>query len=424
MNEHRVPMLGAALRRRVDPARSRDPRVRELVAALGRLEVAPAPRPQFRAELRAQLVAVAPRLVAEGEQTAPPRTAPVKRPAPEPVPRRHRRIRLVKPLVAAACVLAAFALLLGGAVLLSRHALPGDALYGVKRAGEDTQYDLTGGNVARGKLKLEFAARRIAEVRALLPSGPASPSTRISSDTSSLVRDTLGSADGDVQAASRLLGTSSVQHDDPAPLRALTQWVPAQITALKAITASIPPGALRQRAAATSNVLMRANDRARALLHDLGCSCLGTTGPDVYGPTPCAGPCATSSPNQPAGHHVVPPVRHASQPAVRPQPHSPATGGRNSQPAATRPAVVPPAAGTTPSGTTTGSNPPAGASPTQSPSPSGPSKPSKPSMPALPTLPGTGSGGGNSGSTLLPINLSTCGLTAALGPIGISIGGC
>ena len=175
MNEHRVPMLGGAWRRHGDPARSSDPRVRELVGALAGLEVAPPMRAEFRAELRAQLVAVTPRLVDEGEASLAPATAPRPRRAPSGPPRPSARapnpparFRFAKPLIAVACALTAFVLLLGGAVLLSQHALPGDALYGVKRASEDVEYSTTSGTVAKGKLKLEFAATRIGEVADLL----------------------------------------------------------------------------------------------------------------------------------------------------------------------------------------------------------------------------------------------------------------
>jgi hypothetical protein len=416
MSEHRVPMLGAALRRRVDPARSADPKVRELVTALAGLEVAPALRPEFRAELRAQLVAVAPRLVAEGEPTPAPGEA--KRPAPE-AERQPRSLRLVKPLAAAACVLAVFALLLGGAVLLSRHALPGDALYGVKRASEDTQYNLTGSNVAKGKLKLQFAARRLSEVRDLVPNRPAGSSTSISAGTSDLVRDTLASADGDVQTAARLLGTAAVQHHDSAPLHAMTGWTPSQRPVLDTIIANLPAGALREDAVHTRQVLIQAQQRAQALQADLGCGCLGTAGSDGYGPKPCTGPCTASTPKQPSGHSVTPPVRHGSHPATPSQPRATtgSTPASQHQPGATRPAAPP--TGTHPAG--------GGAGATQPPASGGAHSPA-PSVPALPTLPGLGNGNGSSGGTTgapaLPITVNSCGVSASLGPIGIGIGHC
>src|SRR6476469_6447535 len=103
MNEHRVPMLGGAWRRRSDPARSSDPRVRELVGALAGLEVAPPMRAEFRSELRAQLVAVTPRLVEEGEPAVAAPETRVKRATKRETERDadagpDRRFRFVKPL--------------------------------------------------------------------------------------------------------------------------------------------------------------------------------------------------------------------------------------------------------------------------------------------------------------------------------------
>src|SRR4051812_7061057 len=86
MGEHRVSMLGS-LRRYEDPARSSDPRIRAVVAGLSTLEIAPPARAHFRAELRSQLVAVAPRLVAEGlsaEATPMPRAVIAEKPRPLP----------------------------------------------------------------------------------------------------------------------------------------------------------------------------------------------------------------------------------------------------------------------------------------------------------------------------------------------------
>src|SRR3954447_13738346 len=67
MSEHRVTMLGASWRRSGDPGRPRAPRGRAVVGALATLPAAP-PRAEFRADLRAPLVAVTPRIVAHGTQ--------------------------------------------------------------------------------------------------------------------------------------------------------------------------------------------------------------------------------------------------------------------------------------------------------------------------------------------------------------------
>ncbi|HEY2297006.1 MAG TPA: DUF5667 domain-containing protein [Jatrophihabitans sp.] len=427
MNEHRVPMLGAALRRHVDPARSTDPKVRELVAALATLEVGPAPRPEFRAELRAQLVAVTPRLVAEGE----PPAAPAKTNRVEQAePAERRRFRILKPLVAVACVLTAFVLLLGGAVLISQHALPGDALYGIKRASEATEYSLTGGDVAKGKLKLEFAARRIGEVADLLPQASsmaagagALADGAISSQTAGLVRDTLGSADSDVRAAAQMLGSNAVRNDDAGPLAAINSWTPDQITAMQQIVASIPAGALHQRAGQTLALLRAAQTRAR-LLHnqlELGCTCLDSSRSDQLGPLPCTGPCTQRS----VGPSPQP--TPSTRPAGTGAPKS--SGGSTPAPGASTRTNAPGVTNSSGPATKTkhpGSHPSSSAGSLSSTSPSAPS--ASPSLP-IPTLPGLGGStggttGGTTGAPHPPVSVTTSCASLGIGPIGIGIGNC
>src|SRR4051794_35737826 len=93
MAEHRGPMLSPALHRQPDPEHSRGPRVRALVGQLRTLE-APAPRPEFRDELRAQLVAITPRLVAEGDTPSQTKRRPLPVPAADAVaPKQPSRFR-------------------------------------------------------------------------------------------------------------------------------------------------------------------------------------------------------------------------------------------------------------------------------------------------------------------------------------------
>lgn len=304
MGEHRVPMLGAALRRRRDPANSHDPTVRRVVAALHGLEVAPAPRAEFRDELRAQLVAVAPRLVAEGK--AELRTAG----AADATGRAARRStadaterskwHFKRPLLAVTGVLAAFILLLGGAVVLSRHALPGDALYGLKRASENTEYSLAGGSIDRGKLKLQFAATRIKEVEQLLDTptalgpgvGAMADSGAISSSTAKLVRQTLGSANGDILTASQLLTGFAVNTRKDGALSVITGWRPDQARAMHRITARVQGTDLARPARHTASLINRMAARAGHLKAELHCSCLDPARSDQFGPKPCRGACS------------------------------------------------------------------------------------------------------------------------------------
>src|SRR3954452_13145573 len=98
MADHRVSLHGLSLRRYEDPTQSPDPRVRAVIAGLQTLDPAPAPRAHFRAELRAQLVAVAPRLIADGIAAEGKMIDIVPRPTAVdavPQPERSRTARLV-----------------------------------------------------------------------------------------------------------------------------------------------------------------------------------------------------------------------------------------------------------------------------------------------------------------------------------------
>ncbi len=130
MAEHRVPMLGSSWRRYGEPSASSDPRIRALVGAPARPSSRPAMRADFRAELRAQLVAITPRrLVAEGTAAAPRRGPRPQAPraagqsvAARGTPTAHRRCAASASAVrCVAVVVAVFAMLLGGAVVLSRR---------------------------------------------------------------------------------------------------------------------------------------------------------------------------------------------------------------------------------------------------------------------------------------------------------------
>jgi hypothetical protein len=441
MAEHRVPLLGDALRRRADPARSSDPRVRRLVSALATLEIAPAPTAELRTELRRQLVAVTPRLVADG--VAAPETKQ------RPVEDVRDRYRLRRPMVVTACLLTALVLMLGGAVWLSRSALPGDVLYGLKRASENTELALAGSAADKGRLELEFAANRIDEVGELVPGTGAlalGPGTLadgpLSEHAAGLVQQTLASADDDIRAAAQMLGTAAVNSASPNPLDAIIAWAPPQVRAMHTIIGRLPDGTARADALTTSKLIRDARARAVRLEAQLGCGCLDRSGSDSLGPLPCRHPCAvprTPATNGPAGPS-------SSTPSSGPPGRSTGTSGPTGHPATTAGASYPvtyPGHSARPGGPKASGAPPAGprrptrsagapprsgspphtppstrrggtghpGTPTPTPRPSAPTRtaPGAPGPPGVPTPSGS---------------VGSCGLTLELGPIGIGIGAC
>jgi len=316
--EHRVPMLGAS-RRFPDPETSTDPGVQGVLTALRTLEIAPPPRAHFRAELRAQLVAVTPRLVVEGTPELIKHTAESLASAEataEPsglraVGDRLRGLRLGKPLAIVTGAFAVLALLLGGAVWMSKDTVPGDALYGLKRASENAELGMTSGTTDRSKTLLKFAKNRTNEVLQLLGQPTAMALTDgpnaaggVSASTASLIRDTLGSADDDLRQASKLLGTQSVRSDSAKPLNVLTSWGPGQTKRFDRIVEHVPAGSLHDRAVASADLLDRALARAAALQTMAGCSSLDTASSDDLGPVPpnlCEpAPVAPGGPSAPA----------------------------------------------------------------------------------------------------------------------------
>jgi hypothetical protein len=385
--------------------------VSALVARLSSLPSPPKPSPGFRDELRAQLVAVAPRLVAEGLADEPATDAPAAKPAGR-VRAAWHRVPFRRPLAVVGTLAVIFAVLLSGAVWLSSSTLPGDSLYGLKRASENVQLSLTSGDSARAKEYLTLARRRSGEVSKLLSKasalaagpGPAA-SGGINQHTADLVTSTLDDSDSDLSNASRLLTGQAVRANSNAPLQTLLSWAPGQITQLTAITGRIPSGALHDRAAASEQLAERVLDRASRLHDNIGCTCLTETSSDDLGPLPCTLPCnqpvstsgSVSSP--PPGAAVTSPGGNGAPP---PNPtHStasksgasaslpPIPGLSSSSTSGTGPGGSSASTSTTPSGSATGSGLPSG------------------------SLPASG-----------PIVVNSCGVTITLGSIGIGLGPC
>ena len=294
MAEHRVSLLRSALRRRVDPARSRDPRVQAVVGALASLPIAPPPDPAFRAELRAQLVAIAPRIVAESAPPAPAAATAAhdrrdREDRPDEAPSARRRFSLGRPLAVTASLVAVLALLLGGAVWMSRKALPGDTLYGLKRASESLQLATAGSDREKAQDYLDFAATRAAEVRDLL-----------AARQTSQIPATLDAGDTDVTAAARLLNGEAARNG-----LAGTAGHHERLGPQSARAAACPgPGHAGRRPAGPHRRLVRpraaALQRSHALAGTLHCACLAGARTDKLGPVPCS-PCAQPAVTSPSG---------------------------------------------------------------------------------------------------------------------------
>jgi hypothetical protein len=301
-----------------DPALGRDLDIAAALRAAGR--ATPGPDPEASARMRAAVMAGigappqegtrrttggtrvlrtpdtgpaggrgAGRVVAERDTRGASRPAD-GRPGGRAASRRSAR-RLTRSLVTGACAI----LLLGAmTVLLSRGALPGEMLYGVKRASESAEIGLTSGQEAKGLKHLEFASTRLEEVSDLIgrqgttAAGPGPVAAGLGPDETALVLDNLRSFDEQARTGSRLILPLTAQPSGPSPAQ-LQEWARAQSARLDTLSPSLD-GDGRAAAANSQEMLQRLDRRAGAYSGPRPC----TTGSasDDLGPLPSTG-CGT-----------------------------------------------------------------------------------------------------------------------------------
>ncbi|PZG00986.1 DUF5667 domain-containing protein [Micromonospora deserti] len=232
--------------------------------------------PEFRTGLRAMLLATAER---EG----------IGAPAATPEPAAQRSVAGIRgsllPAVTARRARARGAILVGiaaGAVAVSgisaasENAVPGDALYGMKRSTERAQLALTSSDVSRGHLFLGFARTRLGEAAAL----------RGDRVGFSAVLDDM---DADTRQGIRLLTTAAVQRADPAALDAVNSFVTGQRRAVNGLLHGATR-AERDRTRRSLALLDAIRERSEALRAAVACGLPAPIGSDALGPAPAACP--------------------------------------------------------------------------------------------------------------------------------------
>src|SRR6185503_6316974 len=195
---------------------------------LRRLPVGELPHERFKAELPSHLVAIAPRIVSESAPESAPSTGRPRRPGS------GRLVLLHRPLLAVTGAAAVLVLLLSLAVWMADGALPGQSLYGIKRASENFQLSVTGSDTSKGEKYLKFAGSRATESGKLVGSGPAGP------HAASLVATTLRAADSDTRNGVRLLTGAAVSGVSADPLAKITSWLGPQRTRIAALAPKLP----------------------------------------------------------------------------------------------------------------------------------------------------------------------------------------
>jgi hypothetical protein len=227
--------------------------------------------------------------------TAPPPEKPL---VLSSVRRVGARARLA---VAAAAVLCLLMSLGGMSVLLSRDALPGDPLYGVKRTAEGASLGLTFDDESRALKHLEFAASRVTEMETL--------ADRSSAESSQLTA--LNDLNADAVEGARQLTTYATSSDEKA-LPALRDWALAQYVKLGTLRPRLP-GEAGTHADTTMWLLASIAQRAHDLAARAGCPSVVSGATDSLGPLPSKADCTSAStdPNASTGRN---------QPSVQPTP--------------------------------------------------------------------------------------------------------
>ncbi|MFI6229797.1 DUF5667 domain-containing protein [Micromonospora echinospora] len=236
----------------------------------------------FRTGLRAMLVAAAERegvgataTPAAGAEPAGRRSSAAVSPRGPLVPSvTARRARARGAILIG---VAAGAVAVSGISAASENAVPGDALYGMKRSTERAQLALANSNLSRGQLFLDFARTRLGEA------------SEVRGDRAAF-EAILDDMDEDTRQGVRLLTTTAVERADAAGLDAVDTFVTGQRRAVAALLDGASR-AERDRARGSLALLDAARQRSDALRASLTCGAPQAGTADLLGPT--AGPCPT-----------------------------------------------------------------------------------------------------------------------------------
>jgi uncharacterized membrane protein YgcG len=169
--------------------------------------------------------------------------------------------------------LAAGTLALSGMSAASGDAMPGDALYGVKRSTESARLALTTTDMMRGQLYLDFAGTRANEVRARRGDRAG-------------VTNLLGDMDNQTAQGIRLLTTWAAERHDTGALDFVDAWLTTQRARLADMATTAAP-----RVGQSLALLSDIQHRSTKLRAALACG-VAIGGADRLGPVP--GDCAAT----------------------------------------------------------------------------------------------------------------------------------
>ncbi len=207
------------------------------------------PRPEFRAQLRQRLLAVATVQASIGEVAEAGKPSALDAAVSWTQSRKaQRRIGVLAGSMAGVVAIS-------GVGLASSRSLPGAPFYGLKRAAEGVELSFASGDTARGSKHLEFAATRLREVGALargegqLALGaatdvPSASGLAFGGSTSARIVSTLAAFNGETQSGARLLQSAYRATGKSEPLAILTSFASTQQDALRSLIDSLPADTL------------------------------------------------------------------------------------------------------------------------------------------------------------------------------------
>jgi len=223
----------------------------ELVGALREIPEAQA-RPEFVTDLRERL------MLAAAAELVP--AAPAKRDDVARLTIKHtrtRRERRIGMALGAAAIIGATTSM----AVASQSAIPGDALYPVKRGIENVQAGFSVGDDAKGETMMGNASRRLDEVDKL---------TRKNKPDAKLIKQTLNTFADQFTDGSNSLINDYEQSGNPDSIGEVHQNAVKGIDQLSGLSGVVPPDA-HQALVDAAGALMAADTRAESLCADPAC---------------------------------------------------------------------------------------------------------------------------------------------------------
>ncbi|MEV4317749.1 DUF5667 domain-containing protein [Actinocrispum sp. NPDC049592] len=224
-----------------------------------------------------------------------------------------RRSRFVVAVAAALVLVFALA---GMSLLLSRDALPGDALYGIKRTGEAASLGLTFGDESKALKHLEFAAARVTEMESLAQLHPNPADAPVGGYLTALT-----DFDNDITQASRQI-IALATRGQPEQLGSLKAWIGEQDTHLAALEPHLPNSTL-ERMKVSRQLLARIAERAEALMGRMDCYQITTGGSDEIGALPSDSACHRPAANNETSNAPTAPAPPANPKVKTSEPQTP-----------------------------------------------------------------------------------------------------